>query len=139
MDPRAAPEQHWAEGQPRTVEAGHNAARIAATLAAASMPSDTPDGHQETYSAFCELPVPPLLQLLPRAPGPAVQTHVIVAPLDRSNWLHQFRDGLQLPGGGFSLAPVPGPWQRVAPAGKPCPGVSQDAADNKILASDTIT
>ena len=142
MDRRAAQEQHSAEGQPQTVEAGHNAARIAATLAAASMPSDTPDGHQEAYSAFCERPVPPLsalLQLLP--PGPAVQTHMTVAPLDRSGWLHQFRDGLQLqlPGGGLSLAPVPGPWQRAAPARKPCPGVSQDAADNKILASDTIT
>ena len=118
------------------MEAGHNAARMAATLAAASMPVNTWDGHQEAYSSFCERPVPPLLQLLP---GPAVQTHMTVAPLGRSDWLHQFRDGLQLPGCGLSLAPVPGPWQRAAPARKPCSGVSQDAADNKILASDTIT
>ena len=116
-------------------------ARRAATLAASSMPVNTADGHQLAYTAFCAnwgLPsASPLLQLLP--PGPAVQTHVTVAPLDRKDWLHQFRDGLHLPGGGLSLAPVPTDWQRVAPAGRPCPGVSQDAADGKIWASDTIS
>ena len=96
MDRRAAQEQHSAEGQPQTVEAGHNAARMAATLAAASMPVNTWDGHQRAYSSFCERPVPPLLQLLP--PGPAVQTHVSLE--ERCSWLHPFPRGVQLPADG---------------------------------------
>ena len=106
--------------------------RTDAYLVAASMLGDMPDAFSSAYSAFCRAPVPPLLQLLPH--GPAVQTHVTAAPLDRSDWLHQ------LPGGGLSLAPVcelsshAQPPQPAAPrdrssaatssaeTGGPCPG-----------------
>ena len=113
MDPRAAQEQHRAEGQPRTVEAGHNAARMAATLAAASMPSDTPDGHQEAYSAFCERPLPPLLRLPPRPP---VQAHVSLE--ERCSWLHPFPRGVQLPADGVVLPPLPD-WLTVGEPSEP--------------------
>ena len=135
MDPRAAQEQHRAEGQPRTVEAGHNAARMAATLAAASMPVNTWDGHQEAYSSFCERPVPPLLQLLP--PGPALQTHVSLE--ERCSWLHPFPRGVQLPADGVVLPPLPdwltgGEPQASEPTepSRPCPGVSQHEVHNLI-------
>ena len=114
MDPRAAQEQHRAEGQPRTVEAGHNAARMAATLAAASMPVNTWDGHQLAYSSFCERPVPPLLQLLP--PGPALQTHVSLE--ERCSWLHPFPRGVQLPADGVVLPPLPD-WLTVGEPSEP--------------------
>jgi hypothetical protein len=118
--------------------------RTDAYLVAASMLGDTPDAFKfsSTYSAFCRGPIPPLPQLLP--PGPAVQTHVTAAPVDRSGWLHQ------LPGGGLSLAPVcelsshAQPPQPAAPrdrssaatssaeTGGPCPGVTRAEVEHGI-------